>query len=350
MFMDGTGESFVRRRISIIGGLLAAALVIGTFGYQIIEGWPTLDSFYMTVITLTTVGFGEIKTLSPPGRIFTVFLIAGGVGIVAYASTTAVQLLVSGELQKELLTRRRRRMLEKLQKHDVICGFGRMGQHVADELHRRGRSFVVIDNDEKQVEKCRQKGYHAVLGNAVNEEILLLAGIERAKSLITVVKADTENVFIVLTARALCPHLTIISRMNYDDTESKLRRAGADQVISPYVIGARRMASCVDRPGVADFLDVVMHSPELELWMEEFEIIEGSLLAGKSLRDTHLRSEIGVTVLSIRCPGKPVVIHPGADNILPVGARLIALGTGKQLNKLAKLAMPVKTTKFNYNA
>ncbi|MFQ5578314.1 MAG: potassium channel family protein, partial [Anaerolineae bacterium] len=320
--------------------LFLATIGVGTMGYRVIEGWQPLDAFYMTIITLTTVGFGELRPLSSAGRLFTVALIIGGMGIVAYASTTAVQWLVSGELKGELLARRRRRMLDRLQHHDIVCGFGRMGQHIAAELARRGSPFVVIDRNAETVARCRQLGHHCVLGNAAEEATLHKAGIMRARSLIAAVNSDAGNVFIILTARALRSDLIIVARVNYDSAESKLRRAGANEVISPYLIGGRRMVHYVDRPGVVDFLDVVMHSPELELWIEEFNVRPDSPLAGKSLRQAQLRSTVGVNVLSVRCPGKPLSTHPDADTVLNVGTRLIVLGTRQQLSSLATLITP----------
>ena len=259
--MSDPDDLYLRRKVIIIITLFLATIGLGTAGYRVIEGWQPLDAFYMTIITLTTVGFGELRPLSAAGRLFTVGLIIGGMGIVAYASTTAVQWLVSGELKGELLARRRRRMLDKLQQHDIVCGFGRMGQHIVAELARRDRPFVVIDRNAETVERCRQLGYHCVLGNAAEEATLHKAGIMRARSLIAAVNSDAGNVFIILTARALRSDLIIVARGNYDSAESKLRRAGANEVISPYLIGGRSMVHYVDRPGLVEFLDVVILSP-----------------------------------------------------------------------------------------
>lgn len=335
-------KSIIKARIVTIS--IVFVIILGTVGYIFIEGWSVLDAFYMTIITLTSVGFGEIHPLSYWGRLFTILLIASGLGIIAYGSSTIVQLIISGDLRAELNARRRRKMLEKLGNHDIICGFGRMGQHVATELKRQGRSFVIIDQSDSIVERCRHMEYMAVHGSAANEEVLIEAGIRRARSLITVVNSDAGNVFIVLTARGLRPDLIIVTRVNYDDAEAKLRRAGANQVISPYVIGGRRMVSYVEQPGVVDFLDVVMHSPDLELWMREFKIESNSPLVGQSLRESRLRLEIGVNVLSIRYPGQPASVHPDADQPLQPDTQLIALGTPLQLNKLATLTGHSKST------
>jgi voltage-gated potassium channel len=337
--------SFLRRRILIVLALSALAIIMGTIGYVVIEDWPLADAFYMTIITMTTVGFGEVRPLNEPGRWFTIFLILGGIGIMTYATSSVVQLLLSGELRAEFIARRRRRMLAQLQNHYIVCGFGRVGRHVAAELHRQKKPFVVVDSDEATVEHCRHMGYNSLFGNAANDEILEQAGIYRARSLITAVSSDAENVFIVLTARSLRPDLVIVSRANFDESEPKLLRAGANHVIIPYAISGRRMVASADHPTVVDFLDVVMHSPELELWLEDIVIDPDSSLVGRSLREANLRSEIGVNVLSMQLPGQPPVVQPDIDIPMQAGTHLIVLGTREQLETLAQLAglVPVKT-------
>jgi len=331
-------RSFLGKRFFFIGGMLLVSITVGIVGYMLIEGWGVGDAFYMTVITLTTVGFGEVRTLSAMGRMFTVALIAGGIGIVAYGTSVAVELLASGELREEFLTARRKRMLGKLEDHVIVCGFGRMGQHVATELHVHEKPFVVIDISEEGIACARGMGYQGIVGDASIEEVLLNAGVLRAASLISVLDSDAANVFTVLTTRALNPDLIIVSRVNHDEATNKLRRAGANQVISPYIIGGRRMVQYVDNPGVVDFLDVVMHSPEVELQLAEVEIHPDSFLAGINLKQAQLRSEIGVNILSTRVPGRPPSPHPDIDMPLEPGVRLIALGNRKQLSMLQELA------------
>lgn len=335
-------SSFVRNRLGMLLFLFLGVIIFGTIGYMLLEGWTVTDALYMTVITLTTVGFGETYPLSQTGRLFTIALIATGVSIVAYSSTTVVQMLVTGELRTLLAFEWRQRMLEKLRDHYIVCGYGRMGRNVAEELAKRNMPFVIIDRSEEVVENCRQHGYVTLLGNAANDEVLKRAGIYRAKSLIATAPSDAENVFIVLTARELCPSLTIVSRMNYDDSESKLRRAGANEVISPYDIGGKRMVSYVERPGVVDFLDVVMHSQDLELQLEEFVVDQQSGLAGKSLQELRLRSEVGVNIMAMRLPGQKLSAHLDTEVPLEPGTHLIALGTGEQLEALSRLARAVQ--------
>jgi len=327
-------------RLLVIALLLVALLLGGTAGYHWLEGWSALDSLYMTVITLTTVGFSEIQAPSPAGKVFTILLILGGVGAYAYAFSSLFNLFLSDAARKNRQRRRRLHMIDKLSDHVIVCGYGRMGSQISARLEDEQLPFVVIDVDEKAVELCERSGRHALHGNAANEETLKLAGISRACSLITVTDADAENVFVVLTARGLRPDLQIIARANYEDSEPKLLRAGANRVIMPYAIAGRRMVSLVTRPGVADFLDVVMHSPELELWLEEIVLSRDSPLEGRSLAEVNPRSEFGVTVLAIYPPDQPLLTYPDAPTRLQAGARLIAMGTRDGLQRFAKHASP----------
>lgn len=319
-------------------GFALLALIIGTIGYRLIEQWSILDSFYMTLITITTVGFGEVKELSPKGRLFTIFLILGGIGVITYASSAVVQYIASGELQSRLVMRRRQRMLSELQDHYIVCGFGRMGRHVSAELERQQKPFVIIDINESGVEACREAGYQAILGDGADDHILEEAGIFRAHSLIAAVSSDAQNVFITLTARSLCPDLIIVARANSDEAEPKLHRAGANQVIVPYAISGRRMVSSADNPAVVDFLDVVMYSPELELWLEGVTVMPNSKLAGQSLRESNLRAKVGVNILMMRLPNHSLDVDPNADIPIEAGTHLIVLGTRQQLDHLTHMA------------
>lgn len=228
-------------------------------------------------------------------------------------------------------------MLAQLQNHYIVCGFGRVGRHVSAELHRQKKPFVVIDANESSIEICQQLGYNSILGDGADDAILEQAGIHNARSLITAVSSDAENVFIVLTARSLRPDLIIVARANSDDAEPKLLRAGATRVIIPYAISGRRMVSSADHPEVVDYLDIVMHSPGLELLLEDVVVEPGSLLEGKSLREAHLRSDIGVSVLSMRLPGQRLLPQPNINISLPAGTHLIVLGNQEQFASLARL-------------
>lgn len=323
-----------RNRVVITLSLLALTLLGSTIGYALIEGWSLLDSLYMTVITLTTVGFGEINPLSPAGRIFTIFVILGGIGVVTYGVSSLGELVAAGELLRFFQRRRRSR----LKNHTIVCGFGRVGQSVSAELARERIPFVVVDIDPIAIEVCQAKGYSTIQGDASDASVLKSAGLEVAKSLVTSADSDAVNVFIILTAREIREDILIITRLNQGESQSKMRKAGADRIISPYQLAGNRIVSTISRPAVTDFLDTVLHSEDTELWLEEIDIQEGSRLANTSLGDAQLRKEIGVTVLAADLPGEKVVTHPEASTPLVVGARLIVLGTRPQLQKLSELA------------
>jgi voltage-gated potassium channel len=328
----------VVRRLVIAASMLVGLLLIGTAGYNQIVGMAPVDALYMTVITISTVGFGEIAPLNEAGRLFTIILIVGGGGIAAYALSTVAESLVTTDWRTHYEEWRRKSMLNSLSDHTIVCGYGRVGRHVADELHAQNIPFVVIDMSDEQVARVRKLGYLALRGNAANEEHLREAGIERANSLVATASSDAENVFIVLTARAIREDLVIVARANFDESEVKLLRAGATRVILPYRICGRRMAALLTRPGVADFFDEVMHTNNLELLVDQIEIRSGSALAGQTIADLDLRSRMGITVLACRMPGKPMNTSPGADTLISVGGTLIVLGTRENLQILANQA------------
>lgn len=325
------------RRLTFAISSLSLLLVIGTTGYIVIEGMNFIDALYMVVITISTVGFGEIDPLTPAGRIFTIGLIGTGAGLVAFILSGAAESILSGEWQEYLEYQRRRHMVEHLSGHTIICGYGRIGRHVAAELHAQQLPFVVLDIDPTRVERVRHRGHLAVQGNAANENDLRMAGIDRAGSLVATANTDAENVFIVLTARSMRPDMVIVARANFDESEDKLLRAGASRVILPYRICGRRMAALIARPGVADFLDEVMHASSLELLIDQVPLETGSVLAGQTLGEANLRSRLGITVLALGRPGEQVDVSPGAQSLLLPGGMLIALGTRDQLQALAAL-------------
>jgi voltage-gated potassium channel len=328
---------FLQRLILPIIGLIML-MVAGTSGYQRLEGLSPLDAFYMTAITISTVGFGEVKPFTPAGRAFTVVLIGAGAGLAAYLLKSAVEFLISGEWRTQLDHDRRQSMLKKLSNHFIVCGFGRVGREVAHELRAEKLPFVVIDKDPDKITRIQDAGYLALQGNAANEIYLKEAGIERAKGLVAAVNSDAENVFIVLTARGIRPDLAIVARANYEDSEDKLLRAGANRVIFPYRISGRRMVTVMVRPHVADFLDEVTHAGEQELLVEQVWLAQSSPLVGQTLGEADLRNRLDITVLACRTAGGQLNTHPGAEMVLCADSYLVALGTREQLQALARLA------------
>ena len=322
-------------------GALAALLLIGTAGYTTIEGWSFIDAAYMTIVTLSTVGFGETHPLSPTGRVFTVVLIMGGASLAAYAFSKLGEFISTGELRAHLEQRRHSRILKTLKDHVVVCGYGRVGRHVVHELIAEGVSFVVVDKDLAAVEHVRHNGHLALLGNAANDDVLHEAGIERAIGLVAAVNSDAENVFIVLSARGLKPSLSIVARANFEDSESKLRRAGADRVIDPYRISGRRMVTMMLRPEVADFLDEIAHASGIELLIDQVHLVATSPLVGKTVGDVHalLFEKLGVTMLACALPNEALrLVQANAQALLVPDTLLIAFGPTSQLALFENMA------------
>ncbi len=317
---------------------LAFLLVIGVAGYRWLEGMELDDALYMTVITLSTVGFGEIKPLSHAGRIFTIGLIVSGGLIAVYGLSTATEFFLSGEWRAHLERERRRKMLAQLRNHIIVCGYGRVGRHVVHELQAECLPFVVIEPDPATVAHLRELGHLVMQGNAADEATLKEAGIERARGLIAAVNADAENVFIVLTARGINPDLHIVARANYEASESKLLRAGANRVLSPYRMAGRRMVTMIARPDVADFLDEVAHVGSEELVLEQITISPDCPLVGQTLAQAQLKEKIGVTLLACRMPSSTARVTPNGNTKIEAQMQMLALGSREQTQVLLKLA------------
>ncbi len=321
----------------IVIGLIVLP-TIGVVGYLWIEGWSFLDALFMTVITLSTVGYGEVRSLSTGGRIFTMGLIVSGGILAAYALTQLAQLLFSGEWRRHWEHQKRHRMMAELSNHVIVCGYGRVGRNVVEELKSEGLPFVVVDLSLENVARVREAGALAIVGDAAHDAILREAGIDRARGLVAAAKSDAENVFIVLTARSLRADLSIVARADIEESEPKLLRAGANRVILPYHIAGRRLVTMLVRPDVADFLDEVSHASGMELVLEQIQIMVGSALAGQTLGDAQARHQIDVTVLACKTADGLWNCHPRGATVVEPNTRLIALGTPEHLQKLARLA------------
>ncbi len=331
-----------RRELQQRTGFLLIVLIfvfgLGTAGYMVIEGWSAFDSFYMTAITLTTVGFGEVRTLSDGGRIFTVVLLAIGIGGVAYSFSIITQYLFSVSFSRMTREQRMAREIEHLRDHYIICGFGRVGQNAAEILREAPRDVVVIDNDTTAIELLREHKLHLyyLQGDATDDDVLLQAGLTRARGLLVCTGDDANNLFVVISARALQPDLLIISRSSMPQNEAKMRRAGANKVISPYSIGGQRMANFALRPDLSEMLEVVTTNSGLELWLEDITVGPGSQVAGKTLREVEVRGKTGVTVVVLNRRGQNVMA-PGADSRLEVGDHLVVIGTREQVANLERM-------------
>ncbi|WP_432808869.1 potassium channel family protein [Pantanalinema sp. GBBB05] len=328
----------------LLWGIIALAGVFftGTSWYHLVEGWRWLDAAYMTVITLATVGFMEIHPLGDRGRLFTIFLILLGVVCIGYIVNRFTDALIQGYFQEGLRLQQQRRLMDALSKHYILCGFGRMGQQIAAEFRLEGVSFVVADASPEPVQIAEQLGYLAIQADATLDETLLKLGIERAECLIAALPSDAENLYTVISAKALNANVRAIARASTEEALKKLDRAGADAVISPYITGGKRMAAAALRPQVMDFVDGILAGGDRTFYMEEFQLVAStSNYVGQTLRDAKLRSQSGALVLAIRRVDGALIVGPTADTLLQPDDHLICLGTDDQLRRLNQILYPV---------
>jgi voltage-gated potassium channel len=312
--------------------VLALVVLGGTLGYHWIEGWSFGRALYRTVLAITTVESPAAVTRA--GEVFTVLLLIGGVSGALYAFTLLATLVVEGGVPRGLERRRRARMLEKIRDHFILCGYGRIGRIVGQELQRQAVPFVVIDNDPHRVDQARVDGALALEADASSEEVLTQAGIARARGLIAAVGSDAENVYTVLSARVLRPELFIIGRAATDDAGAKLKRAGASRVVSPYEIGGLQMAQTALRPAVVDFVELATRSDSLELGMEQITVSAESGLTNRSILEANLRQRFGVIVVGIQRSDLRMTFNPEPDTIIGGGDKLVVLGRPESLRRL----------------
>jgi voltage-gated potassium channel len=329
----------LRSRAQLVYSLaaLAGVAALGTVGFSLIEGWPLADSLYMTVMTVTTVGYGPPKELSPLGRDFATFFMVVGVGTAGYLLSTAVQSVVRSEILAAYGERRRAREMSKIKDHFVICGAGRVGTRIVREMRREGVAFVVVESNALLAGDLGLPDSQVLIRDATLDESLTEAGVERARGLAACLAEDAANLYVVLTARTLNPKLHIVSRAVEESAVPKLIRAGANRVIAPTIIGSHRMAQALLKPAVADFMDSVA-AEGLDLAFEQFEVAEGSALAGHKLKDTNIRSELDVVVVAIRRPRGQMVFNPSGDTQIRHGDLLIGIGRVESLTELGALA------------
>jgi voltage-gated potassium channel len=325
------------RNLRVIGALLLLVMAAGTAGFHYIEGWPWFDGFYMVVTTLTTIGYQEVHPLSHAGRVFNVFVILGGVSLVLLGVGALSQALLEFELQSFFGRRRMEREIGKLDGHYIICGMGRVGRSVARELAQKPVPFVFIENAESKRLRYGAENWLAIAGDATQEEILRQAQIERARGLVAATTTDAANLYIVLTARALNPHLKIIARVSEDSAEKHLLTAGADSVVSPYSFVGRRIAQSLLRPHVVSFLDAATTHLGMDLEIGEIQIGRNSVFAGKTIESSRLRQEHGLIVLAIK-RRESMRFNPAPDEQIEVDDCLIAMGEPAQLRQLEQTA------------
>jgi voltage-gated potassium channel len=310
------------------------AILLGTVVFHLLEGWSILDSLYVTVQTVTTVGFGDLTPRTAIGRLFATFFMILGVGVVLYALTSTVQSIVHSELFARYGHSRK---MSKLRNHFIICGAGRVGSHLIRSLRAVDGVFVVIESDQRKVEALMDLGIPTLMRDATSEESLLEAGVQHASGLATCLPDDADNVYVVLTARDLNPRIHIVARAAEEQAESKLIRAGANRVVAPTIIGGHRMAMALTKPAVGDFLDSVTAN-HLELGFEQLEVDPVSSLVGRKLSETVIRSELNIVIVSIRRDDGEIIFNPSGETRIEGGDMLIAIGNSESLSRLNKLA------------
>ncbi len=322
------------RRLVMAALALLAVLVIGTVGYMIISGASLFDALYMTVITVGTVGFAETIPLGDAGRAFTMALILIGFGAMLFALGTFIDFVVEGHLKDLVEGRRMQTGIERLAGHHIVAGLGRVGQSVARLFAEEGAPFVVIDRDPDALELAKGEGWLALDGDATDEEVLERAGVTRAKSLITALDTDSDNLYVTFSARAMSTDLFIVARSSHESAEPKLRRAGADRVMTPNVIGGRRMATMVLHPVVSDYLDLITHGDGVEFRLQEVEVRGSCAFQGKSIKDARVRDITGAYILAVQSSDGAINTNPSSETTLCTGDRLVVLGTAQQLEAL----------------
>lgn len=326
--------SRLARRFLFLIVAIVITLAIGTAGFTLIAHYPPFDAFYMTLTTMTTVGYGEIHPLSRAGRVFNSFLIVFGVSTIFIAIGAMTQTIIEQEFGEVLGKRRTKRMIDQLKDHYIVCGFGRVGRGAAAELQHAHVPFVVVDMNPDRVERAMVAGMLAVVGDSTHDETLRQIGIDRARGLVAALATDADNLFVLLSAKGLNPRIYVAARAAEESAEEKMRRAGADAVFAPYSITGHRLAQSLLRPHVVQFLDFTMRDIGMDVSIEQVRVSETSEMVSKSIKDMQLSRDLGVIVMAIRKSDGTMLFNPPADTAVRGGDYLIVMG---QLQKLRDL-------------
>ena len=322
-------KSLLRLRAALF--FLLVIILLGTLGYMLIGDLSFVDAVYMTVITISTVGFKEVAPLHEAGKVFTIVLIISGISCATYTASSFFQFMIEGHLMGLMKRRKMERIIEALKKHYIICGFGRVGAKIARDFEASGKTFVVVDNNPETIARLKDKAYLFVEGNASEDEVLKRARIEHAAGLVAASDSDPDNVLITLSARMLNPELFIVSRASTDSVLEKLYKAGANRVVSPYKSAAQKMTTMLLRPLVHDYLDMMAKGKDLEIGLEEIELTGEAGIIGKSIGEAAIRKRTGTTILAIKNRNGEVLTNPAVSTVLEEGDRLIVVGTPEQL-------------------
>jgi len=321
-------------KISLV--ILLTIFVIGTVGFHFLEGWNLLDSFYTTIATLSTVGYGDFSPETKAGKIFTIFVIIFGVGMMFYTLVLMAETFIEGRLRYVLGRGKLEKIIEKMHNHYIICGGGRIGFLICRELMAGKVPCLVIDNDPEVIQKAGEEGFIYTKGDATQDKVLLAAGIKRAKGIICVLPSDAENLYVILTAKELNNNIYIMARSEEEESEHRLIRAGADKVMSPYTLGGVRMAMAIMRPAMLDFIEITTNRQSLELRMEEVSICANSQFIAKTLEDSGIRKRFGLIIVAVKKDSGKMIFNPLANYVIEQGDRLIAMGEDENVKQFAQ--------------
>jgi len=323
-------------KIKIALIILLAIFIIGTFGFHFIEGWSLLDSFYVCIVTLSTVGYGDFAPETTAGKFFAVFIIIFGVGMMFYSLVLMAETFIEARLRNLLGRGKLEKTIEKMNNHYIICGGGRIGFLICRELIEGKMPCVVIDNNPEVIQKAQDEGFICFKGDATQDKILIKAGIKRAKGVVCVLPSDAENLYVILTAKELNQQVYIISRSEEEESEHRLLRAGADRVMSPYTLGGVRMAMAILRPAMLDFIEITTRQQSLELRMEEIAVCKNSPFISKSLEDSGIRKRYGLIIVAVKKDSGKMIFNPMANYIIAEGDRLIAMGEDENVKQFSE--------------
>lgn len=340
-------KNYQRLQKQLFFGALAlgGVFLLGTFWYHFVEQWSWSESAYMTVITLSTVGFSEVRPLPERSQLFTIGLITAGIVVIGYIVNRFTEAIIQGYFQKGIELRQRKRLIDTLNSHYIVCGFGRMGKQICNEFNSESIQFVIIDKAPDKIEAARNANYIAVEGDATLDETLQNVKVQDALCIVASLSSDAENLYTILSAKTLNPKIRAIARANTEEAVKKLQRAGADTVVSPHLTGARRLAAAALRPQVMDFVDGILAGTEGSFYIEEF-LLDPSIcpFVGKSLSEARLRSQSGALVLAIRRADGTLIGGPSAEEILQAGDILFCMGTATQLRQINRILVPNQGT------
>ncbi len=319
--------------------ILVTVLITGTLGFYLIEGWSVLDSFYTTITTMATVGYGDFTPRTAAGKIFAIAVIIFGVGTMLYSFSLITELIIEGRLRRILGRGKLQKMIGKMNNHYIICGCGRIGLLICRELAGAKMPFVVVDNNPEIIQKIQDEGFIYCKGDATQDKTLIEAGIKRAKGIVCVLPTDAENLYVILTAKELNQEIYILSRSEEEESEHRLIRAGANRVMSPYTLGGSRMAMAILRPAMLDFIEITTQRQSLELRMEEVAVCDGSRLIGQSLEESAVRQSFGLIIVAVKKDTEKMIFNPQASYVIASGDRIIALGEDINVKRFAEVCI-----------